>query len=164
VSFEKLRKNFGGDAGNRVLEKPVDSNAGTHFDTINDSTMCAKCGGKHLWRHKGKWFCAKCRRPPTIDFIEAEHGATSLLRDSFPGGSGGSNVIEESRSRPIKPTGKLIASQCNWSRDVCCQVPGCVCRMVTETVFSDDSHSLNCFICGEVSVPELWSDVNEVGV
>ena len=113
----------------------------TQADSVSDSTRCGECGGKHFWRWKTRWFCAKCRIPPNPSFVEDERGGTGM--------------------RPVVQSGqllageRLIANECNWAREVCCKTDGCKCRMVKETAFSDGTFSLNCFVCGAVAVSDF---------
>lgn len=133
MSFQDLVKNFGHVAPPQ-----------TQFDRVDESTRCGACGGKHLWRWRKLWFCAKCRIPPDAKFIEEEFGGTGMLP-------------RQPANLPSRlPDGtRLVASECHWSREVCCKTEGCMCRMVSETAFTDGSSVLLCFMCGAVAISDF---------
>lgn len=150
MSLETLLKNFG---GNKAAPKPVqvaeqvkDGNAGTVFDSLTDESVCGKCGNNFFWLHKAWWFCGRCRKPPTAEFIhDVRNGEFLLRRPKVAEVAKSTNVKQEAESA-VEAYDSVIVVE---GENAC---PNCPCRWVKETYY-EGKVQRTCYTCKAIIPP-----------
>ena len=156
MSLELLLKNFGDkkcEAAKpvaKVAQTESIENTNTQFESLASDTECGKCGCNFFWRYNKNWFCGRCRKPPTEDFVhEVRNGVFVpwvIWKVSFK------KPNKELVSR-VSPLEELAAVEAYDSvivaeGDNAC--PECPCRWVKETPREDGKLQRVCYSCKAV--------------
>lgn len=154
MSLDLLLKNFG---GKKEVAKPVtapvaepvkDDNAGTVFESLADDSACGKCGSNFFWRHKSWWFCGRCRKPPTAEFIHDVRNGEFLLRR--PKNLQVAKINDGMQEKTVEHV-EAYDSVLVVEGDGAC--PECPCRWVKETPRDDGKVVRTCYTC-KAAIPD----------
>lgn len=149
MSLDMLRKNFGGKkevakpAPAPVAEQVKDDNAGTVFESLNDDSVCGKCGNNFFWKHKSWWFCGRCRKPPAAEFIQDVRNGEFLLRRPKNSQAKITNR-QQVNTEAVEAYDSVIVVE---GENAC---PECPCRWVKETPRTDGTVQRICYTCKAV--------------